>query len=115
MSIGDRILELRTRHGLTQAELGAVAGVTDKAVSSWEKGIRAPRMGAIQKMADYFHIPKSQIIEDDAALVNGDPELTEYLEELKNRSELRALFALTKNASKEDVERAIKIVEALRK
>ncbi len=64
MSIGDNIRRLRLRHGLSQAELGAIAGVTDKAVSTWETGTKEPRMGAIQKIADHFHISKSDIIED---------------------------------------------------
>lgn len=65
MSIGENIKRLRLQHGLSQAELGAIAGVTDKAVSTWENGAKEPRMGAIQKIADYFHIKKSDIIEDD--------------------------------------------------
>ena len=49
------------------------------------------------------------------AYVNDDPELTEYLEELKNRNEMRMLFKLAKNATKADVMRAVAIIEALRK
>lgn len=64
MSIGDNIKALRERFGLTQTQLGEIAGVSDKAVSTWENGANVPRMGAIQKMADYFQIPKSEIIED---------------------------------------------------
>lgn len=63
MSIGENIKRLRERFGLTQAQLGDIAGVSDKAVSTWEKGANVPRMGAIQRMADYFGIPKSEIIE----------------------------------------------------
>ena len=64
MSIADNIRRLRLRHGLSQAEFGAIAGVTDKAVSTWETGAKEPRMGAIQKLADHFHISKSDIIDD---------------------------------------------------
>ena len=64
MSIADNIRQLRLRHGLSQAEFGAIAGVTDKAVSTWETGAKEPRMGAIQKLADHFHISKSDIIDD---------------------------------------------------
>lgn len=38
MSIADNIKRLRETYGLTQSELGAIAGVTDKAVSTWEIG-----------------------------------------------------------------------------
>lgn len=63
MAIGDNIKALRTQHGMTQLELGRIAGVSDKAVSSWESGLSIPRMGAIEKMASYFHVPKSIIID----------------------------------------------------
>ena len=46
--------------------------------------------------------------------VNADPELTEYLQQLRDRPELRMLFSLTKNATKQDVEAAVRIIEALR-
>lgn len=64
MSIAENIKRLREQHGLTQSELGAIAGVTDKAVSTWELGIKTPRMGAVAKMAAAFGIPKSAILDD---------------------------------------------------
>lgn len=67
MSIAHNIKRLREAHGLSQAELGEIAGVTDKAVSTWEKGIKVPRMGAVQKLSDYFGIPKSRILDEDVS------------------------------------------------
>lgn len=67
MTISENIKNLRLKYGLSQRELGLIAGVTDKAVSTWEQGIKEPRMGAIQKMADHFGIKKSDIIEDQPA------------------------------------------------
>ncbi len=64
MSVADNIRRLRQKHGLTQKEFGEIAGVSDKAVSTWEKGIKDPRMGAVGKLADYFGIPKSAILDD---------------------------------------------------
>ncbi|MHC1696412.1 MAG: LexA family protein [Eubacteriales bacterium] len=63
MSIGDNMKKLREKKGLSQEEFGKIAGVTDKAVSNWETGLREPKMGSIQKIADYFGITKSEIIE----------------------------------------------------
>lgn len=73
MSIGDNIRILRETHGLTQSELGRIAGVSDKAVSTWESGLRAPRMGAVQKLSEHFGIPKSQILDDAAATERPAP------------------------------------------
>lgn len=66
MSIGQNIKRLRESHGMSQMQMAEIAGVTDKAVSTWENDIKIPRMGAIQKLADYFGLSKSDIIEDDA-------------------------------------------------
>ena len=44
----------------------------------------------------------------------GAMELTEYLEMLRTRPECRMLFSLTKDATKEDVEKAVAIITALR-
>lgn len=65
MSIGSNIKQLRESHGLTQIELGHIAGVSDKAVSTWEADLKIPRMGAVQRMADYFGLPKSAILDDE--------------------------------------------------
>lgn len=72
MSIAINIKELRLKHGLSQKEFAKIAGVSDKAVSTWENGTKEPRMGTIQKIADYFGLKKSDIIEDKETL----PELT---------------------------------------
>lgn len=65
MSISDNIKNLRIEYNLTQTELGKIAGVSGKAVWTWENGLAEPRMGAIQKIADYFNIKKSIIIDDN--------------------------------------------------
>lgn len=68
MPISQNIKLLRERFGITQKELAEIAGVTDKAVSTWELGTNEPRMGAIQKISDHFGIKKSLLIEDDGML-----------------------------------------------
>ena len=70
MAIGDNIKNLRVQHNLSQAELANVAGVSDKAVSSWEQNKSVPRMGPIQKMADFFGIKKSDIIEPSVVAIH---------------------------------------------
>lgn len=64
MSIGANIKCLREARNITQKELGEAVGVSDKAVSTWELGVKEPRMGTIQKLADFFGVSKSDIIED---------------------------------------------------
>ena len=45
----------------------------------------------------------------------ADSDLQEYLEALRARPEMRMLFSVSKDATKEDIEKAVAIIEALRK
>lgn len=73
MSIADNIKRLRLENGLSQAEFGKIAGVSDKAVSTWESGIKTPRMGAVEKIASHFGILKSSILDDISIPSNAIP------------------------------------------
>ena len=73
MPIGENIKRLRAMHGLSQKELAQIAGVSDKAVSTWENGTKEPRMGAVQKIADHFGLKKSNLIEDNGLEINITP------------------------------------------
>lgn len=57
----------------------------------------------------------NRLFSSPSKLVNQDSELTAYLEELRTRPEMRMLFSVAKGASKADVEKAVAIIEALRK
>ena len=46
---------------------------------------------------------------------SADQELSEMLETLRTREDMRMLFKLSKEATPEDVRQAVKIIEALRK
>lgn len=72
--IAQNIKEFREAHGLTQAELGKIAEVSDKAVSTWENGKNAPRMGAIEKICEHYNIPKSQLLEGIGNIKKLTPE-----------------------------------------
>lgn len=52
---------LRAEHDLTQAELASVLGTTQKVVSSWETGNATPRPAMMQRIEDYFNVPKEEI------------------------------------------------------
>lgn len=62
---------LRESHGMTQSDLANIVGVTDKAVSTWENGTYQPRIGVIEKLASYFSIPKSALLDTDMSQDNA--------------------------------------------
>lgn len=63
MSVKDNIKRLRELANITQEDLASIADVSRSAVSLWEIGTSEPRMGAVQRIADHFHLKKSNIIE----------------------------------------------------
>lgn len=78
MGIAENIKILRARYDLTQNDLAEIAGVTNKAVSTWENGMKEPRMGAIQRIADHFGLTKSQLIEEDGLDVSSLEDLAAH-------------------------------------
>lgn len=66
MGVAENIKRLRTERDLTQEEFGKIADVSAMAVSQWENGRAVPRMGAVQRIADYFGIKASNIIDDES-------------------------------------------------
>ena len=114
-AFSETLSRLRRERGLTQAELGARLGISKSAVSMYECGNREPELDLLRAMADLFGVSESVLLgRPENELVNDDPELTECLQQLRDRPELRMLFSLTKNATKQDVEAAVRIIEALR-
>ena len=97
--------------GKTQKEVADKLGISVSTFSSWCTGAKMPRMDKIELLANYFGVQKSDLIEDKT--IEEQTELEEYLEYLRTRPEMKMLFSLTKNATKEDVEKAVKIIEAL--
>ncbi len=59
---GNRILELRTRAGLSQAELAERLGLTNKAVSKWEVGKAKPSTQSIRKLAALFGVSVEELM-----------------------------------------------------
>ncbi|MFA6620100.1 MAG: helix-turn-helix transcriptional regulator [Bacilli bacterium] len=54
--IAENIIGLRKKKGLTQAELAAQLGFTDKAVSKWERGLSLPDAPTLQELATFFGV-----------------------------------------------------------
>ena len=52
------------RRGMTQRELADIVGVSNSTLNEWLKAKKYPRIDKIDRMADYFGILKSDLIED---------------------------------------------------
>lgn len=119
MTTGERIKQARTRAGMTQKELADKIGVKFSAIHKYETGmvvnLKRETIAALAAALDVS--PAWLMCMEDAQekpLVNGDPELTELLERVRDDPHMRMLFSITKDATAEDVEKAIKIIQMLR-
>ena len=56
-NIGDLIVEKRKERGLTQAELGAMLGISGKAVSKWERGLSKPCDEHLERLVALLGLP----------------------------------------------------------
>ena len=102
-------------HGMTQFELSKRLGTGSATVTDWMKLRSMPRSNMLKKLTEIFICQMSDLLspaEDRPGQTDND--LTEYLEMLRTRPECRMLFSLTKDATKEDVEKAVTIITALR-
>lgn len=61
-SFGNFISALRQRRGLSQYQLGALVGLTDKAVSKWENGVAKPRINTIRKLSEVLDVSVDELL-----------------------------------------------------
>ena len=60
--IGKFISELRKSKGLTQKDLAEQMGVTDKAVSKWERGQSYPDISLIIPLSELFGVTANELL-----------------------------------------------------
>ncbi len=124
MSFNMKLRFLRKKKGMTQRELAGELGVALSTIAMWETANREPDLATIRKIAEYFSVSIEELINDEVELgYNGsslknnarfDEEIISLRNMLHSRPEMRMLFSVSKSASKEDIEKTIKIIEALK-
>nr|DAL57646.1 MAG TPA_asm: Repressor protein CI [Caudoviricetes sp.]DAR17858.1 MAG TPA: Repressor protein CI [Caudoviricetes sp.] len=98
----NRLSALLNEHNINQAELAKILGVSESTVGKWMLMKSLPRMGIIQKLSDYFGVPKSYFLEESAENKRAyylDPETARLAQEVKDDPRYRALFDATRKLS----------------
>lgn len=72
--------------------------------TDWINGNSYPRIDRIEKLANYFGISKSDLIEEEKDDYYLNSETKQIAQEIFNNKELRALFDASKGATPEDLE-----------
>lgn len=62
-TFGNQIASMRREKGMTQSELAEKMGVTDKAVSKWERDLSCPDVSSIPRLAEIFGISVDELMQ----------------------------------------------------
>ena len=62
-TLGTMIAELRKQHGMTQLELAEKMGVTDKAVSKWERDLSCPDINSLPALAEILGVSVEDLMQ----------------------------------------------------
>ena len=62
-TFGMMIAGLRKERGMTQLELAEKMGVTDKAVSKWERDLSFPDVSSLPRLAEIFEISVDELMQ----------------------------------------------------
>ena len=62
-TLGTMIAELRKQHGMTQLELAEKMGVTDKAVSKWERDLSCPDINSLPNLAEILGVSVEDLMQ----------------------------------------------------
>ncbi len=71
-SLGAMIRALRTEQGMTQLDLAKEMGVTDKAVSKWERDLSIPDVSSLPKLAELLGVSVEELLQAKTAVRERD-------------------------------------------
>lgn len=64
-TIGNKLLSIRKRNGLTQAEVAEAVGLSDCTYADIEQGIVNMRIETVLKICNALHITPDEVLTDD--------------------------------------------------
>ena len=88
IKIGKFISEQRKVHSLTQSELSEKLGITDRAISKWERGICLPDAGLMLDLCKILEISVNELLTGEKIPMENNTEIMEKnLIELAKKNE----------------------------
>ena len=79
LKIGKFIAECRKRENLTQMQLAEKLGITDKAISKWERGIAMPDLSAMLELCDILGISVNELLSGEKISMENNNQKNEQL------------------------------------
>lgn len=116
MTFSVRLRELLNEKGMKPAELARVAQISEAVVSEYLSGKKEPRGRQSIAIAKALEVSLDKLWETEfQEEAEQNLELMQCLNELRNRPEMQMLFKVSKNASKEEIEKVVQMIEAFKR
>ena len=112
IEIAQKIREARRTAGFTQAEAAAQLGLNPQTVSDYERGRTRIPSDVLQRLCALYGLTPGEFLGETPE--EGD-ELYELREALRQSPGMKTLFSVARNATEEDLRKAVAIIEALRR
>ena len=112
--MAENIQRLMDSRGIDRNKLCADLGLKYTTFTDWVKGNTYPRIDKIELLANYFGVPKSELVEKYTDGYYTDREAAEFAEYLRTRPGARMLFSAAKDITKEEMEETVKYIEFLK-
>lgn len=94
--IGNKLLAIRKRMGLTQAEVAEAAGLSDRTYADIERGSVNMRIETILRICEVLHITPDEILTEESQMMSTQQEeLLARLNECSPKDKETALKLLT--------------------
>lgn len=71
-TFGSKVASLRKEKGMTQLELARKMGVTDKAVSKWERDLSLPDVSSLPRLAEVLDVSVEELLQAKAVHTEGE-------------------------------------------
>lgn len=118
----EKFSKLLQDYRVTAYRVSKATGIAQSVFSEWKRGKSQPKLDKLQKIADFFNVPVTYFTEDDNIMVEAhnepiyvDDETREIIDQLRTRPEMKILFSVSKNASTEDIELAVSMIQKFKK
>lgn len=116
MNFKERLKELRKRRGLSQVALAKKLGLSKSTIGAYETGDIKPSIDALNLIADFFNVNLDYLNgSEPASLYYLDPEVAEMAKEISDRPDLKELYHVAIESSREDVEAITNILKRMSK
>ena len=79
LKIGKFIAECRKQKNLTQMQLAEKLGITDKAVSKWERGIAMPDTSIMLELCEFLGISVNELLSGEKICMENNDQKNEQL------------------------------------